>query len=652
MNSIRTRLGLLFILFFLLITISVGATFWSLQAQAGDALLINLAGRQRMLVQLMTRLASETPSDPNAAAALAEAAAAFDATLQALIGGGPVQYPGDTYLKLRPVPQPEVQQQLRQVERLWNVYASELEVLLSVDTTAAEASASLSAIRLRAPELVNEADQTVRLLQDASRLRIQRIRLVQVSFFIAALVLLGAGTLLVQKGILIPLKQLEASADRIRRGNLQTPVEDVGPAEISQLARSFESMRSELEISHQQLARWAQTLEEEVKKRTRELDALYGVSQEILARLDRREVLNSVTTRASELLQAEVAFICMLNEQGDKLKLQAASGPDDTVKCLSSPVNNPFVKIVIQQPSGISCSASGCAGTCGIMDERYRASHLASPLVVGERVIGALCVGDRRKAAFSADAPALLARLASAAAVAIENARLYEQAEHLAALEERQRIAASMHDGLAQSLDALGLLLEQASDRLENGACDQAGEILNSARRDLRQASGEVRRTIASLQEEPLQPRSLQEQLRELIQQQVMEAGPAIDWQVEMEGALFLPSEDACQILGIVQEALVNTRRHAGARKITLELEQREAQGWLNITDDGCGFDPAASPADGRPHFGLQILAARAAHLGGELTIDSAPGKGTRISLTWPLRKLPVPVSVKQKELL
>jgi len=88
MNSIRTRLGLLFILFFLLITISVGATFWSLQAQAGDALLINLAGRQRMLVQLMTRLASETPSDPNAAAALAEAAAAFDATLQALIGGG------------------------------------------------------------------------------------------------------------------------------------------------------------------------------------------------------------------------------------------------------------------------------------------------------------------------------------------------------------------------------------------------------------------------------------------------------------------------------------------------------------------------------------------------------------------------------------
>src|SRR5690606_38792861 len=107
-----------------------------------------------------------------------------------------------------------------------NVYASELEVLLSVDTTAAEASASLSAIRLRAPELVNEADQTVRLLQDASRLRIQRIRLVQVSFFIAALVLLGAGTLLVQKGILIPLKQLEASADRIRRGNLQTPVED------------------------------------------------------------------------------------------------------------------------------------------------------------------------------------------------------------------------------------------------------------------------------------------------------------------------------------------------------------------------------------------------------------------------------------------
>jgi len=284
------------------------------------------------------------------------------------------------------------------------------------------------------------------------------------------------------------------------------------------------------------------------------------------------------------------------------------------------------------------------------MDSRYRASHLAAPLVVEGRVIGALCVGDRRVGAFSEDAPALLTRLAGAAAVAIENARLYEQAELLATLQERQRIAAAMHDGVAQMLYALGLLLDQADDQMQNGGFEHAGRVLHRARENLSEASLEVRRSIANLQEEPAKPKTIQEQLRELIRRHALKAGQKVEWQVELDGSLILPRRHAEQVLGVAQEALANILRHSGASRVHVRLLDREGEASLTISDDGRGFDPSAPAADGRRHFGLKILKARAAQLDGRILVDSAPGKGTCISLTWPVREPDLPAVQEGEE--
>lgn len=636
MKSIRARLGLLLVLFFLLIAVSVGATYWGLEAQAEDALMINLAGRQRMLVQQMTRLAAEARMTGVTDEALSAAEESFAETLCAFQSGGQVRYPRETWVAVSAVREAEIRQQIGQVEQEWNVFRLAMQDYLSIP---GDGDRDGAALRELSAELVAEADHTVRLLQDASRARVQRIRALQAAFFVAALILLGAGSLLIQGNILAPLKRLGWSAERIRSGDLSTPVAGGGPTEIHLLSRTFESMRLELETSHDELARWAQTLEEKVKERTRELDALYMVSQEISARLDRKDVLNSITAKASELLQSEVAFLCLLEPDKDLLALQAIAGPAETVRQLSSRADNPFVQAILQGPGGRNCKAHGCLGTCGILDERYKASHLAASLVVEGRVIGALCVGDRQEDRFSEDAPALLSRLASAAAVAIENARLYEQAERLAMLEERQRIAAAMHDGLAQALYAQGLMLEQVGEQLGSGEVETAGHLLDRARKNLEQASTEVRRSIANLQDEPFRQKTIQELLADLVQQQAREGGCRIDWQAELDGSLILPTEEARQVAGIAQEALANARRHSGASRVTIRLAQAGGQARLTIEDDGRGFDPTTPPADGRRRFGLKILAARAAQLGGQFFLDSAPGRGTRVSLTWPVKE-------------
>jgi two-component system nitrate/nitrite sensor histidine kinase NarX len=313
------------------------------------------------------------------------------------------------------------------------------------------------------------------------------------------------------------------------------------------------------------------------------------------------------------------------------------------IRSVSSPAENPFVAEVLGERSARPCESRICRGTCGILDDAYRASHLAAPLWIGDQVIGALCVGSRHKGQFSEDSSVLLTRLANAAAVALGNARLYAQAERAAALEERQRIAGQMHDGLAQMVNYLGLVVDQAGDQLEQGQVDAVQATLARVRSGLDGASKEVRRSIASLQDELPPSKDLQQLLSDLVQEVVQGEQGQVEWVTELDGSLSLGHEDTQQVLGVAQEALQNARRYSGASRVYLRLATDGQQAALTVEDNGRGFDPAASPEDGRRHFGLAILHARAARLEGTLEVRSAPGAGACLTLTWPIRRAPAP---------
>lgn len=647
LNTIQGRLWSLILAFFLLVLISAGVTFWGVESQKQDATIINLAGRQRMLLQLMTRLALESGSDNPADGdlnasdarrqALQEAANTFELTLSALQHGGQAPYlPGES-ASLPRTTNGHIQEQLALVEETWETFREAMAVILNPSGDAVLVSEALHTIENLSPQLVERADQAVRLFEAQARGKVIWLRWVQITFLIAALTLLTGGAWSLRRSVLASLRALDRAAERIGKGDLSSPVILQGPREVERLADTLEETRVQLLASRQELMEWASTLEERVARRTRELEALYQVSREIASRLDIQYVLRSVTEKAGQLFGAEVAFLCLVDEDGKALTLQANSGAPDAVYTARTEVHAPLPALVLASDHALPCGVEGCHGACGIIAPPYRVSHLAAPLRLGERVIGALCVGSSRENAFSAEEQFGLTRLANSAAIALENARLYARAEQLATMEERQRIAAEMHDGLAQTLNYLRLTCHLAQMKIEQGEIGQAQEVLGKVQQALDRAESETRRAIASLEENLPLRFTLQEQLESLVQE-FNQKHRRIHWQTNLTAPLLIPSQEAEQVLRVVREALQNACHHSGANVITLSLERIDGHAQIQVLDDGHGFDPEKIPEDDlRGHFGLKIMRARAARLGGKLEVYSTAGQGTRVRLTWPL---------------
>lgn len=625
--TLRHRLGLLLLAFLLLVTVSVAATGWVLNNQREGALVINMAGRQRMLIQQITSQALQIEmgsAQPATREALSDSQSIFDQTLMALINGGETVYrPGET-VHLRGARSDAIQARLAALRAAWQEFQASLQTLQTGAPRTPQFTNALQTVQAMAPKLVEQADDIVRLYEIEAQQQTTRLQWVQAAFFASAITLLVSGVLLLRRSILAPLNVLTQATETIGRGDLSTEIPRVGPQELVALGASLNEMRSELRTLRDEL-------EARVAQRTRELAALAEVIREISSRLDLEHVLKSVTTKARELLGSEVAFLCLLDDSQQLLALRAFSGPKDAVCQQCTLVRNPTAAQILQHPHAISCNIGGCATVA----DHYRQSHLAASLRIGERVIGALCVGSARPATYSQDQERVLTELANSTAIALENARLYEQAELAATLEERQRIAAEMHDGLAQTLSYIQLRIDNLDQLI--AAC-QLAEIapeIGAIRDAVGRASVEARQSIASLRASPEQDHTLQTQLADLIQ-----SFPALSDSAEIsavgleEAQIVLPGDHSAHLLRVVQEALHNARRHADAAQVTLSYEQQGDAHRVVVQDDGRGFDVDGASVEG--HFGLNIMRARAARIGAQLDIESAPGCGTRITVSWP----------------
>ncbi len=637
-RSLKAQLGGVFLSFLLLVGGSVAATFVALRAQASDALVINLAGRQRMLIQQMAKDALEAEKNDDHAPALREAANTFDATLWALIGGGQAPFqPGQT-VEVPATDDPEILLGLQQVHRAWDAFRASLNVVMISEPGSPEFVSALQSVERLAPELAQKTDAVVGLYEAASARKVSRLQSIQIIFFVSALALLATGALVTQRLIIGPLHNLSGAAARIGHGDLNTPVEMQGSGEVFALSHSLDTMRTQLQTSQEALKAWAGELETRVNQRTRELVALYEISREITSRLDITHVLRSVTDKARELMGGDVAALCLLDGAGQVLNLQSVSGPKETVARTSASAQDLPAERVLAADRAVICGSGNCAGACSVLADSFRTSHMAAPLRVGDRAIGALCVGSQRAGAFSAEAVNLLTKLADSVAIALENARLYEQAERVAMLEERQRIASEMHDGVAQTLSYVDLRAAEAVELAEAGRSEATADVLRCVREAIAQASREARQAIVTLQENPPRRYALQDQLTGLLNEPAANGGPPIELAITLPPPpLFLPSAENEQVIRVAREALLNAWRHAEASHIAVRLEQSATEAAVVVEDDGRGFDPGAQVLDGGHHFGLSIMRARAARLGGRLTVSSTLGQGTRVVLSWPL---------------
>jgi NarL family two-component system sensor histidine kinase LiaS len=217
------------------------------------------------------------------------------------------------------------------------------------------------------------------------------------------------------------------------------------------------------------------------------------------------------------------------------------------------------------------------------------------------------------------------------AALALENLQLVEQGRQIGALAERQRLAREIHDSVKQQVFATGMQIGAALALIERDPV-AAKARLAEADALVRQAQDELAAVIHELRPATLDGRGLAVTLREYAARWSRQSDIAAEVRVAEGCAIPLETEQA--LFRVAQEALANVARHSGAATAMIELACDDGEATLRVTDDGRGF--VAGALDGRG-YGLASMGERVAALGGRVTVESAPGEGTRVTCTCPL---------------
>jgi signal transduction histidine kinase len=259
-------------------------------------------------------------------------------------------------------------------------------------------------------------------------------------------------------------------------------------------------------------------------------------------------------------------------------------------------------------------------------------SFLGVPIVSEGDVVGAFYLTDKIEAAeFTDEDEAGIVLLASHAAAAIQTAEMFEDSRSLAMSEERERLARELHDALNQSLFSLSLTARAAARHLATDP-GRAAEELNEIAALSRQAMAELRAVVDGLRTPDVDRDGLLPAIRSLAD--LLSRVHHIEIEVLCEDDLDLEGRAEHEVFRIVQEALTNAVRHSNAAKVTVSVANGEGLAVI-VRDDGLGFEPEARNFRGK-RLGLTSMRDRASALGGRLTIDSTPGRGSTVRLEVP----------------
>jgi signal transduction histidine kinase len=370
--------------------------------------------------------------------------------------------------------------------------------------------------------------------------------------------------------------------------------------------------------------------------------ALKAVSDAVLAvasRLSVDEVLQQLVDCARELVEARYAALGIPDGAGGFRRFLVAGMGDELIAAMG-PLPRTHGML------GAMLESEGAYRTDDIhRDPRFRGwwprahpdmrSFLGVPIVAPEGVIGAFYLTEKETApTFDAHDEELIELLASHAAIAITNARLYERSRELSILSERNRLALELHDVVSQKLFSLNLAAESAATLLDRGP-EQARPQLERVRDLAREALAELRSLIFGLRPAELERDGLEGVLRKEVN--MLQRVHGVTVTLDADGSS-PPLEPACagEILRIVEEALHNAVRHADARTVTVRLHGGEHALSVEVADDGVGFDPTDPDLRSR-HLGLTSMEERARELGGRFAVSASPGRGTVVSLEVPV---------------
>ncbi len=384
-------------------------------------------------------------------------------------------------------------------------------------------------------------------------------------------------------------------------------------------------------------------LEARVTERTRELTTLLDVSHTVASTLDLQPLLDLILDQLRVVVGYTSATI-YVSEGADAIAV-AYQGPfpREAVLGMRVPLDEieqawPAVyagqSLIISDLQAHPEQVELARASFGANSEQFLAyahARMYIPMLVQERFVGLLSLTHQEAGHYTAQHGRLTLAFAQQAAIAIENAGLYARAQEFAVLEERQRLARELHDSVSQALYGIALGARTARTLLDRDPARVAQPldyVLSLAEAGLT----EMRALIFELRPESLATEGLRAALTKVADALRVRHHLAVELDLAEEPSIPLPLKEA--LYRIAQEATNNTVKHARAQQVTLRLAQGSAACHLSITDDGAGFDPRE---DFTGHFGLTSMRERATRLGGTLTIESIPGKGTTVRVRVPV---------------
>lgn len=454
------------------------------------------------------------------------------------------------------------------------------------------------------------------------------------------LVLLALGvfvpTLVVTIGvnrITNPIARLIAAAQEIAGGKFGQEIHVSTGDELEELVKQFNRMSAQLSESYARL-------EERVAARTRELATLNSIAAVVSSSLHLSEVLNAALSQATTTMRMEVgtAYTLQDGDEADEdkyLVLGARVGLSadfvrrvgerrlrGTAIQLAAAQQQPIVWLVENYPDANVRRALELEGVRQVINV---------PLLVKGKLIGAFNLGTRQEREVTPEELSLLASIGQQIAVAVENANLYDRAEKSAALAERHRLSRELHDSVTQSLYSVTLYAEATARLLAAGETNTATQYLRELRETAQEALREMRLLIFELRPLALEKTGLETALRARLD--AVEVRGGMQTELQVKGEAYLPPLVQDELYHIAHEALNNILKHAHAQCAQVRLIASETTARLDICDDGVGF--ASTTATGG--LGLAGMKERVDKLGGTLHVQSAPGKGTTISVEVPL---------------
>jgi nitrate/nitrite-specific signal transduction histidine kinase len=439
------------------------------------------------------------------------------------------------------------------------------------------------------------------------------------------LLLLGSGALVPAlviawgaRRITQPIAELSGAAQEVAGGHLDQLIEVRTGDELEALAEQFNRMSAQLRASYA-------NLEQRVAHRTRELATLNAVAAVASRSLDLETVLQDALDKTLEVMTLEMGTAYRLEQDGQTLSLMAQRG-----------YSGPFLRHAAQlhfwatkRPTVVQLSDYPPSESKALLKREGVYTVISIPLVAKGEVLGVINLGSRRVREATPEELALLAAIGQQIGVAVENARLYEQAEGAAVAAERNRLARDLHDAVSQTLFSASLVAD-VLPRLWERDPGEGRRRLTELRELTRGALAEMRTLLLELRPSALIEAEMDELLRQLTQSITGRARVPVALQVEGECAL--PPDVKVALYRIAQESLNNVAKHAGASRATVRLRCAPDEVELHINDDGRGFDVSNIPPN---HLGVGVMRERAETIGATLQIKSQIGQGTRVMVTW-----------------